>query len=190
MFEPSNQTRALASNPRSVVIGVVGDHANETLRDILDRKIRDVRSCGKTFWVVKSWQAPPDSIQRLGKKFHDVPVYFVNGGAKPTKSASLLKEFSSDNREWSTLPNGIGPVSGRGSSHALVLSELEWVGDEEQLDLWQFANFENPSAAIKTYRGGSTVCAIRKEIRTGMVSRWRRLIAKGRLKSPYAVWMR
>lgn len=116
-------------------------------------------------------------------------VYFIEGGATPTGTSHAAGLMSEDQRKWVPLPKGIGPVTGRlNGGTALLLDSLEPCS--ASIDLWRF--MEHPgSDPVRFMLGASTACLVpAAEIAAGMKSRYRRVVAVGRLSKPYAVYLR
>jgi len=186
-----------------VVISVMGSHASENEDEIFDRKIDDIEVSRRTFWLIKSYKAKPDMVQTISSQANmngeNVHCIFIEpssaGGSVPTKSSNPAKMYSSDKLRWSEFPKGISPVTGKidGNAYALVFNELKLV--DSVIDLWDYADFFNPSKPLKIMQGASTLCAIKKDMskipfRERIKSRFRRIVAVGKLCSPYGVWVK
>ena len=179
------------------VISVMGAHAGEDADTIFERKIEDCKTVGRTFWVAKSAKARPAQVQavcRLGRGFVIYVEPAIPSGARPTKESDSAIAYSPDRATWLPLPTGLGPVTGQldASATALVFEELttdlDWA-----LDLWGYADGADPDMPLRFILGLSTVCAVRKDMSTHpsrMKSRYRRVVAVGRLAEPYCVWVR
>jgi hypothetical protein len=179
------------------VISVIGAHAGEEIDAIFDRKVADCRTAGRTFWVVKSAKARPEQVQELCASGVG-HVVFVDpatpGGARPTTQAEQATEFSTDRVNWSALPQGIGPVTGQldGAATALLFNQLATDVDG-MLDLWRYAEGATPELPVRFKLGQSTICALQKDMTSHpdrMKSRYRRIVAVGRLVEPYGAWVR
>jgi len=50
----------------------------------------------------------------------------------------------------------------------------------------------NPNEPLKIMQGGSTLCALKKEndFKNKIKSHFRKIVAVGRLASPYCVWLK
>jgi hypothetical protein len=97
--------------------------------------------------------------------------------------------MSDDGSRWNSLPIGISKVTGKLPGGGLVMGELALV--DESIDLWKY--LEHPSLLpIKFRQGASTVCAVpsRDGKVKGMQSRYRGVVAVGRLVPPYGVFLR
>jgi len=179
------------------LITVVGEHAGEPVDRIVPRKQADIASLGVTFWVIKSRQARPAAVTQMcqgcvGYVFFIVPS--VPGGAKATKVSDEACEYSPNQSDWQRFPTGLGAVTGNlgSDAHALVLDSLVMGGDAT-LDLLEYGDFEAEGQPVRLARGCSSVCAYRANMHAHpgkMKSRYRRIIAVGRLASPYSVWVR
>lgn len=179
------------------VISVIGPHGGKGPSEIIECKRRDIENVGRTFWAFCSRQAKPESIRRMSVGAPS-PVFFIDpsisNGAKDIESSPVLSEFF-DNKKWIPLPSGLSPVTGTPKSNALVLDALESNDGSTPLDLWQFADFPGGNVPIKIGYGGSTLCAVAKDMSNfsaeeKIKSPSRKIIAVGRLVAPYAVWLR
>ena len=179
------------------VISVMGAHAGEDADTIFERKIADCETVGRTFWVVKSAKARPAQVQavcRSGRGFVIFVEPATSGGARPTTGSDSATEYSPDRVGWFPLPGGLGPVTGQmvASAAALVFDELTTDLDRA-LDLWGYADGADPDMPLRFILGLSTACALRKDMSmhpSRMKSRYRRVVAVGRLVEPYCVWVR
>lgn len=179
-----------------LIISVVGSHAGEGISPIFLRKKNEIDKNGKTYWLIKSFKARTTQIQKLCQKAESegeaIYCAFITAsaknGAKPTVSDSLVKHISENNDKWIALPEDV-KITGKIDSHstALVLSELEILGEPLTIDLWNYSDADNKP--IKLQLGASTVCCINVPS-VGMKSRNRIIAAWGKLKSPYAVWVK
>ena len=183
------------------VLSVMGPHAGEDATAIFGRKIADVQKVGKTFWLIHSYKARPDMVQRIcaiaSREGTSVPCYFLapssQGGASPTLHCVSANEYSTDNINWHALPLGLSPVTGqiKRTACALVFGELH-VDATSTLDLWQYSDGLDQGQPIMIRQGASTICAFQKDMThhaARMKSHIRRVVAVGVLAKPYAVWL-
>jgi hypothetical protein len=184
------------------VLSVMGPHAGEESGAIFARKIADIREVGRTFWVLRSHKAKPDMIQTIGtsvcsgsgERLCAFLAPSSPGGAVPTKTSAAATEYSADRSKWHTLPVGISPVTGQMTKGtcALVFDQLS-LRPSAVVDLWQYADFFNRELPVKIRQGASTVCVARGNTSAPpdrMKSRFRQVVAVGRLVEPFAVWLR
>lgn len=196
---PINQSKLL--NMKYLIISIMGPHAGESESEIFERKINDTEKIGKTFWLMRSRQAKPLMVQSICKEAqstdNNVFAIFIEssskGGAMPTSSAHTALSYSSNGKDWDDLPKGLSPVTGKidSGAYALIFDKLEL--SNGNIDLWQYADFSKQDFPIKIMQGASTLCAIKKEIATGsgkIKSRFRKIIAVGKLCPPFGVWIR
>ncbi|TBB32469.1 hypothetical protein [Rhizobium ruizarguesonis] len=177
----------LPSGP--AVVSIIGWHGDEPPDAIVARKAKDIAEAGQTLWAFQSWKARPGAVQDFGRIHPGLMVFFIEGGATPTGTSQCASWMSEDQRNWVPLPKGIGPVTGKiNGGTALVLESLEPCS--ASIDLWRF--MEHPSSdPVRFMLGASTACLIPAvEIADGMKSRYRRVLAVGRLAKPYAVYLR
>ncbi len=188
---------------RFLVFSVNGPHAGETEDEIFRRKIMDISNAGKTFWLIRSYNAQPDLVQQFCRysraESRNAFTVFIEpskkGGAKPTKESSSASEYSADKTKWTEFPIELTPVTGKinGNSFALVFDRLELLPIRTNIDLWNYAGFFNQENPITIRQGGSTLCAIKKDMsrcKNKIKSRFRRVVAVGKLCNPYCVWLR
>lgn len=184
------------------IISIIGPHAGETNAEIFQRKIEDISRVGNTFWLIRSFCAKPDMIhdicRQAMKEENRLYCYFIEpssfGGATPTKTCYPAQMFSADKTRWFLLPKGLTPVTGKidRNAYALVFDDLRL--SSGTLDLWSYVNYFDPSLPLKIKQGGSTICAIKRPdhqpVNEGMKSRFRNIIAIGRLCDPFGVWLK
>ena len=186
-----------------VVISVLGPHAGESSEEIFSRKINDVQKIGKTFWVISSYKSNPPIVQKMKntavKEKMEVYCIFIEpsnrGGARPTTESKHAREFSSDKQTWKSLPSEISPVTGNitKNSYALVFDELQILKETLQLDLWNYADFNDQEEPILPKLGVSTFCAIQKDMSNHhkkIKSNLRNIIAIGKIDNLGCVWLR
>ena len=182
-----------------ILVSVIEFHAGESEAEIFYRKKREIIDTGKSFWLIKSFKAKTEDIQKFCKcalnEGEDVFCIFLEasqkGGAQPTKTNSVASQFSSDNTYWSDIPKEI-KVTGKidKKTTALVLESLE-MNDENkvEIDLWNYSNFLDSLNPIRFTQGASTICATKK-YNEGMKSRYRQIVAFGKLTKPFAIWLK
>ncbi len=179
------------------VISVMGDHAGEDTKTIFDRKKVDIQGKGITFWLIRSPKAKPPHVQQVCNSFPSYTIFIepaTKGGARPTTKEDAAKEYSNDGKVWHQLPKGLGPVKGKldKAANSLVFDKIETDFDAT-LDLWNYAEAFDVHKPIKFILGCSTICAIRKDMKVipdRMKSRYRKIVAVGRIVEPYSVWLR
>jgi hypothetical protein len=179
------------------VITVMGPHAGENASVIFARKIADCRKVGRTFWVVKSPKARPEHVQAVCGAGTGWAIFVepaTAGGARPTTESKAAVEYPADGNLWRPLPEGLSPVTGHMDrmAAALVLAEITTDVDGA-LDLWSYTDRASAGRPLRFKLGLSTLCAVKGESGDHpdrMKSRYRRIVAVGRLVSPYGVWLR
>ena len=188
----------LIDKKKYVLFSIVGSHAGESETEIFARKKEEIVNANKSFWLIKSFKAKTKDIQKFCEHAHndneEVFCIFLEasqkGGTQPTKTSSVASEFSSDSIQWINIPKSIR-VTGKidKKTTALVLDNLEIINKEVVIDLWNYSNFFNDLEPIKFTLGASTICAV-KQYNKGMKSRYRKIIAVGKLVKPFAVWLK
>jgi hypothetical protein len=179
------------------VISVMGGHAGEGVDAIFKRKMADVDTVGRTFWVARSPKARPGQVQQLCAAECGYVIFVepaIARGARPTTACDSASEYSGDRVEWRPFPHGIGLVTGKldDAATAFVFDQLT-MDAGRVLDLWQYADASDESNPIRFILGRSTVCAVRADMSANprrMKSRYRAVVAVARLAEPYSVWLR
>jgi hypothetical protein len=187
------------------ILSVLGRHGGKDPVYILRDKRRDIKKVEMTFWAFQPSAAPPCLVQQLAIQQAGTPVLFIApsrpNGQESKKdnsgpvSRDLAREYSADCKSWQPLPKGMGAVTGRLAplGAALVLDFLEKAPQGSLLNLLEYADFLDPMRAVRTDRGASTVCVQRQSTfghPRAMLHPNRKLIAIGRLKEPYSVWLK
>lgn len=191
-----------ATNGKYIVISVMGPHAGESEDEIFQRKIGDIKKIGHTFWLIKSFQAKPNMVQQICQiaKKENIEVYcdFIEAssreGATPTKEASSAESFSADGKRWEDFPKGLSPVTGKidRNAYALVFNQLELVR-AKRIDLWDYANYFEQDYPVRIFQGGSTLCGVKKDMKTHknrINAHIRKVVALGKLCAPFCVWLK
>jgi hypothetical protein len=186
-----------ALNATQCVISVMGEHAGEGVDAIFHRKAADIELLGKTFWLTKSPKARPPQVQEICKTISAYTIFVepaTKGGARPTSTDDVSREYSPDRESWYRLPAGLSPVTGKldTTATALVFDRMATVVSGT-LDIWNYGDFLDTQKPMKFILGCSTACAIRKDMTSHpgrMKSRYRRIVAVARLAQPYCVWLR
>lgn len=179
-----------------LVISVVGTHAGESLEQIFERKKKEIKKVGYTYWLYKSHSAKPDTLQKLAKSGkNNLDCFFISAsgksGARPTKEQSVSKYFSNDGKQWQKIPNDILVTGSSKCAFALVLKEINLV--KKDINLWNYSNFEDPNSPVRIRLGDSTLAVVKKSSTLHpdkMTSNVRKIIAVGRLTSPFSVWLK
>tara|TARA_B100000700_G_scaffold191401_1_gene210800 strand:- start:187 stop:729 length:543 start_codon:yes stop_codon:yes gene_type:complete len=173
------------------IFTIIGPHAGELPDSIISRKIKDIKKVGQTFWVIKAIKGKkPIEVQKFCEN-SEIKILFISpatmGGAEDTKSTCPNKEYSKDNLNWTRLPD-ISKVIGDG--YAFILDSLE-IKKDSYIDINKYA--EESNIPLKFNQSASTICSIKSDMTSHpnrMKSNKRQLIAIGKLKAPYCVWVR
>lgn len=186
-----------------IIISILGSHAGENAEQIFSRKIHDIQFTGKTFWMIQSHKANPNTVQSLYRKSRNenknVYCFFIEpatmGGARPTKLSRQATAFSKDKINWEPFPSNLSPVTGKIGTNAcaLVFDELVLTQDQIDLNLWNYAEFENHEQPIFPKLGVSTICSILKDMSNHpkrIKTNIRKVIAVGKLSELSCVWLK
>jgi hypothetical protein len=171
------------------ILSIIGWHADESPEDIVKRKRADIKKIGRTIWLYHSQKASIPTVQQFGRQSADVAVIFLRGSAFPTGASDEAQQMSDDRSRWSPLPWGIDKVTGRLPAGGLVIRDLTPV--DYEIDLWEY--LEHPGLLpIRFRQGASTACVVPTKDNPveGMKSRHRRVMAVGRLVTPFGVFLR
>lgn len=178
-----------------VFISVMGPHARESEKDIIDRKVLDIDKSGESFWVSRiNERFIEDCTRKLkGKAGYLILVESSNDGesATNTKGSKAATHYSKDRVNWSKIDTKISPVTGNlgNGATAYYYDGIEMC--QEQIDLDYYSE-EGKSEAIKFILGKSNVFAKKNKTKQtgGMKSSVRKIVAVLRLKAPYVVWVK
>jgi hypothetical protein len=183
-----------------VVLAVMGPFAGEAVEAIIERKEREVRECGFTLWHHQSWVAPPDRVQAAGRQsvrrgarlFMVLTKTATGGQGLDTRKTDRALQFAvTPTGAPRPIPRGIYVERGR-RPFALWLTSLVKVSGV--VDLWSYSQFDNQDLPVKSGRGSSTFCAIKKPVSIStpglMKSRFREVVAIAQISEPYSVWLR
>lgn len=171
------------------IISIIGWHAGESVEAIVRRKRDDITNTGRTIWLYHSQKAPIAMVQQFGQRYRDPAVIFLRGSAFPAGTSNQAVEMSEDRRNWNPLPVGIGKVTGKLPAGGLLMSDLALV--DHEIDLWRFVECPD-QCRVRFRQGASTACVVpTKEVTVdGMKSRFRQVVAIGKLTPPYGVFLR
>ena len=180
-----------------MLISVIGSHAGEDVPAIFARKQKEIANTGLSYWLIKSFKARTECVQELCRKAasenESVLCLFVEpsskNGARPTTCNFVAEHISENNKDWAQMPGGI-KITGKIDrySTALVFDDIRPMNRPISFDLQGYAEFQT-GLPIKLQLGASTICCEQTPITTNE-SRFRNVIAAGRLHMPYAVWVR
>lgn len=183
-----------------IIISVIGPHAGESEKEIFVRKIKEIENTGKSFWLHKSYNAKPDTVQNfckvaLRKKNTPLCIFIQassKGGAQETKNDNSANEFSIDKIHWEKIPQGILVTGSVKNAFAMVFDKLEVI-EKNQIDLRDYSLYGFPGKAVKIVQGSSTICCIKESSKNApdrLISNIRKIAAIGRLVYPFEVWLR
>jgi hypothetical protein len=188
----------MTNNGEIVLLSVMGSHAGETEDEIFRRKMADIASCKKTFWLTHSVTAKPEFIQEVcthALRYQSYVNCIFITARKPTQdtiSTARAIAFSRDKQEWERFPSSLSPVTGKidAGASALVFDGLDFASGK--LDLWDYVQYGTEDVPLTIRQRMSTFPCVRSSIPIeGLVkSRERRVIAVGRLVTPFCVWLK
>jgi hypothetical protein len=191
-------------NISPIVISVASTEG-ETIEDFIKKRIEDVATVGKTFWHIHSQnEEVPIYIHRfcsIGIPKHELSsilyCYFILGSEhkiKPTTHGfEVATRYSSNLIDWNPLPPELNDVRGRSikpGAYALVFDQII-KPEHEYLDLWDYADFFK-NEPVKITKSHTTICAKKSDgVQTFATMKLndRKIIARGRLVSPYCVYL-
>jgi len=183
------------------IISIVGPHGGDDLDKIINKKQWDVSKHGFAFWMTRSVNLSPQTLQSFGA-LDSITCLFItasgvsknkpHGNAKATKTVDSASEFSMDKQVWESVPQDF-TITGKlkdGRGYGIVISELERC--EEDIDLLDWSNYFKPNQMVSFNQFVSSVCSIKKQlpVLVHMPSRKRKVLAKAKLVSPFGVWLR
>ena len=184
--------------PTVLVVSVYGPHAGEDESQILQRKMEDIRKIGFTMWYYAKGNkyARPLDVQNQAKIYENqtgapLSFYLISGGAKATSSEpQQMREFSLDDKKYTSIDHRLGPVTGGNVGYAFINSKIDFSANPS-IDLSRYANADNGNVQFKI--GNSTqIVQLPKDVPMGkpMKSSVRKIVAVCELKEPYCVFVR
>jgi hypothetical protein len=176
--------------PGHVVAMKGGPHAESGWDEIVAWKIADLRAAGVTFWGYNGTLCHPvRQVQPFAAAAGgEVAVAMVPTGSDPGIPAWWAREWSVDGVGWSPLPDGVR-VSG--SKHALVLDRLEPCDDMIDLAAYRVAVGPMTGRPANDYlRHRVDKGCFSRSMDTGTAARLMRVVLRGRLARPWAVFLR
>lgn len=120
----------------------VGTHAQESLEDIIERKMREIDQAGYALWGYGGSTCHPMTMVQPFARQHalqsDRPIILAMQRMDSNHFAEPLRatEFSVDGKTWTEIPEA---VSVRGSRYALVLGSLIEVDEHLSLSATKVA---------------------------------------------------
>lgn len=185
-----------------VILSVMGPHAGETPEQIFSRKKTDIKTTGRTFWVIQSHKANPTKACNLyhqakgeGKEVYCIFIEpSVKGGARPTSISKTATSFSRNKINWESFSRNMSPVTGKigNNSYALVFDELQIIKEPIILNLWNYTEFETDQPIVPKL-GTSTICAVTKDMSNHpdrIKTNIRKVTAMAKLSELSCVWIR
>ena len=130
-----------------------GFHVDETLDEIIFRKQKEERACGKVFWGYSGTLChPTKQIIPFVKKTLDrgtQPVLVLTSTpSKLVKPRRVAKEYSTDGKKWITLPKGVLVA---GSKYAIICRKLKVFSKEIDLSKFEVAAGPNSGKPLMEY---------------------------------------
>lgn len=186
-----------AKKTNCVFVSVMGPHAQESEKEIFDRKALDIDKVGESFWVSKINMNFIEKCYDIlkGKVGYLILVESSNNGksAADTKYSKAATHYSYDKMNWSKIDSKISPVTGnlgKKGATAYYYDGIEMCDD--WIDLEYYGEVGNETEAIKFILGKSNILAKKNKdkLKGGMKSSKRKIVAVLRLKSPYVVWVK
>jgi hypothetical protein len=175
----------------------VGTHAQESLEDIIDRKVKEIEDAGFAMWGYGGNTCHPRTMVQPFAEEQQAkgqPIYLCMQEMKSRHFAEPLraKRYSSDGSKWLDIPMGINVL---GSRFALVVESLQKEEHTLPLALTRVAIGPNRGRMGSRYIQGQVdkaclevvpppVDVHAEDLRDVQIN----LVAK--LKAPYAVFLR
>ena len=185
-------------NPKTGLIFMkVGIHDGEPFEEILERKKREIKEAGVSFWGYgggtchPSNQVQPFARLRIeeGERIYLI-MEEIDSNHQPTKK--VAKNYSTDGIVWKPIPEG---VEVRGSRYAIVLDDLS-EGDLD-IDLSEYEVGYGPSRGklatdyIKGRVDKGCLQKIQKELTEGArIKEIKKINHYGNLVDPFAVFVK
>lgn len=109
--------------PDRFIFMKVGDHAQETWDSILERKQKEIKTAGVSFWGYGGNTCHPLRVQEFSQ-YNKGKLYLLMQKIKSNdhQVVGQATEYSVDGQHWSPIPKG---VTVTGSKYALLLGEIQ-----------------------------------------------------------------
>ena len=176
------------------VLSVIGSHAGESMSQIYERKIQDIKKVGKTFWIT---QCKKEFFEKINEFCLSGDLYIIfitpahSCGARPTTVNTVASGYMTIDG-FQQFPKHLSPVTGSitKKTAALVFDKIEPSNssDVPKLDLWNYLD-ATTNDPVRFILGESTKPCILNTttIKKGMESRYRKISAIGHFVAPFCV---
>jgi hypothetical protein len=139
-----------------IVFMKVGQHARETLEDIIDRKRREIQEAGYALWGYGGGTCHPlSTVQPFARAYErrGNVIFLCMQPMKSSHSADPARasESSADGLHWEAIPPAINVL---GSRYALAISDLHRDEFELPLEHTRVASGLSRGRAGSSYIGG------------------------------------
>lgn len=178
----------------AVVFMKIGTHAQEPLELIIERKRKELRAAGVSFWGYGGNTCHPGSFVRPFAESHarggrTVHLVMQKMTSRHVADPQIAREYSEDSVIWRPIPRH---VEVRGSTYALVLGALEEVDFSLDLNSLQVARGKSLGRSGTEYlRGHVDKGCFEIGPRRGETPEQNiRISLVGKLVEPYAVFLR
>lgn len=183
---------------QGVLFMKVGTHANEDLKDIVERKRREIDREGFAFWGYGGNTCHPSTMvqpfaQQLAESGSSIVLCMEPMESRHFAPPVRADEYSADGRNWSTIPKGIDAV---GSRFALLIETLEEAEFDLPLAQTEVAVGPNLGRIGGQYIQGRVdkACLVVREeaalVNDPKHARTIRIGLTAKLRDPYAVFLR
>jgi hypothetical protein len=175
--------------PTAAVVMKVGFHADEEWETVIERKRAEIAFTGRSFWGYGGSACHPTrQVQPFARREgSEISVAMLWTKSRPLSPSLTAREMSVDGDQWEPLPPGIKTT---GSKWALILDQLD--ACEETINIGEYEVGVGPRAGnpLSGYLRGQSDKGCVRRTATPMESDLRRVVAVGRLCSPWAVFLR
>jgi hypothetical protein len=165
-----------------VILSIIGPHAIEGQSTIVDRKLKDIASCGYTLWFFKStMHCNLIRAKECGVSIVRFLAPKSVNGAKDTKNAEKAKEYSYDGSQWIALDSRLSPVTGKIQRGSTCFNLKKLIPEDEgsaQHDLNQYKNLNGDVVKFDITKS-TQIVSINTPGTTNSESKPRRLVLTG-----------
>lgn len=113
---------------------VIGKHAGESVDKIIDRKVKEIQTCGFSLWAAKIDKQSKNQIKLLNENDDVYVLCKITKNAKdPVNSNNIFsaKKMIYPNLEEKTIPNGINTTYSKGKKYQAYVVESYKILDEK-----------------------------------------------------------
>ena len=179
----------------NIIISVIGPHAGEDLSTIFERKIKDITTCGYTYWICKSRVISPEIISSFqNENKNDLYMIFIKTSTNSQGKDTLNSESATQVKEkngWQEIDPKLSPVTGKMPTNGFKFDKICVLDQKSKIDLKNYCEWDmdinKRNNSIKIMMGKSTICVQKSENKQEMKNGEREIVAYAKLADPFCL---